>query len=292
MGLENREYLRNEYGSSPGGFRWSSTSVIIKVILVTIAVFILQIVTTTEGKGSEVTRWLQLSPDNLFSGGQIWRLLTYAFCHNPRDLFHLAFNMISLYFIGDILLRIVGQREFLWFYCCSAIFAGMCAVLYYTIRQQPFNIVGASGAVCAAFGLVAFHFPRHPVMLMGLIRMEMRWMLVVFLLIPILFDSSKNGSIAHSAHFGGVLFAFLYFRSHMNISRWWDGFAGRMRAKRRNRGKLKIFAPPTTTESSLDTQMDAILEKISREGEASLTSRERNILIQASRQLRKSRDPE
>ncbi|MFN9977659.1 MAG: hypothetical protein ACK58T_47910 [Phycisphaerae bacterium] len=34
-----------------------------------------------------------------------------------------------------------------------------------------------------------------------------------------------------------------------------------------------------------------MLEKISREGEASLTARERNILTQASRQIRKERDP-
>jgi hypothetical protein len=62
-----------------------------------------------------------------------------------------------------------------------------------------------------------------------------------------------------------------------------------MAMKRRNKGKLKIFAPPLTTDCDLDAQMDPILEKISREGEASLTARERNILIQASRRLKKDR---
>jgi hypothetical protein len=75
----------------------------------------------------------------------------------------------------------------------------------------------------------------------------------------------------------------------MQLSRWWDNFAGRMAMKRRNKGKLKIFAPPAATNSNLDAQMDPILEKISREGEASLTQRERNILIQASKKLRKDR---
>jgi hypothetical protein len=62
-----------------------------------------------------------------------------------------------------------------------------------------------------------------------------------------------------------------------------------MAMKRRNKGKLKIFAPPAATDSNLDAQMDPILEKISREGEASLTQRECNILIQASKKLRKDR---
>ena len=59
--------------------------------------------------------------------------------------------------------------------------------------------------------------------------------------------------------------------------------------KRRNKGKLRIFAPTAATDSNLHAQMDAILDKINREGEASLTQRERNVLIQAGNKLRKER---
>ncbi|MFM7920268.1 MAG: DUF6576 domain-containing protein, partial [Planctomycetaceae bacterium] len=60
--------------------------------------------------------------------------------------------------------------------------------------------------------------------------------------------------------------------------------AGRPK-KNRN---LKLFAP-AASESSLDEQVDKILQKISEQGEASLTAKERQILTQASRQLRKNR---
>jgi uncharacterized membrane protein YhaH (DUF805 family) len=183
----------------------------------------------------------------------------------------------------------LGQKEFLWFYACSAIFSGICAVLFYTVTKQPANIVGASGVVCAVFGLVVMHYPRQRVLLMGAIAMEMRWMLALFMLVPFLMELASGQPISHAAHFGGLLFGFLYFRMHMQLSTWWDRFAGRMAMKRRNKGKLKIFAPPLTTDCDLDAQMDPILEKISREGEASLTARERNILIQASRRLKKDR---
>lgn len=289
MGIENREYVRDEYEGGPGGLRLSGASMLVKLIAVTVVVFVLQLLFTRTGGGSTVTDWLQLSGPDLYQRGQVWRLLTYAFCHSTRDPLHLVFNMMSLYFIGDTLQRMLGQKEFLWFYACSAIFSGICAVLFYTVTNQPANIVGASGVVCAVFGLVVMHYPRQRVLLMGAIAMEMRWMLALFMLVPFLMELASGQPISHAAHFGGLLFGFLYFRMHMQLSTWWDRFAGRMAMKRRNKGKLKIFAPPLTTDCDLDAQMDPILEKISREGEASLTARERNILIQASRRLKKDR---
>ncbi len=287
MGIENREYLRDEY-DGPGPMRFSTSSVQVKLIIVTVAVFLLQVL-TTRGGDSVVTRWLDLSGPDLYQQGQVWRLLTYAFCHNVNDPFHLIFNMMTLYFAADTLLRLLGQKEFLWFYCCSAMFAGISAVVTYTIMGRNASIVGASGAVCAMFGLVTMHYPRQRVMLMGLFQMEMRWVLAVFMLLPVLMEQLGGARVSHSAHFGGLLFGYMYFKSHMQLSRWWDNFAGRIAMKRRNKGKLKIFAPPASTDANLDAQMDPILEKISREGEASLTQRERNILIQASKKLRKDR---
>lgn len=287
MGIENREYLRDEY-DGPGPMRFSTSSLQVKLIVVTVAVFILQLLTTRDGD-SAVTRWLDLSGPDLYQRGQIWRLLTYAFCHNVNDPFHLIFNMMTLYFAADTLQRLLGQKEFLWFYCCSAMFAGISAVVVYTIMGRNTAVIGASGAVCAMFGLVTMHYPRQRVMLMGLFQMEMRWVLVAFMLLPVLIEQMTGTRVAHSAHFGGLLFSYLYFKSHMQLSRGWDNIAGRLAMKRRNKGKLKIFAPPTATDSNLNAQMDPILEKISREGEASLTQRERNILIQASKKLRKDR---
>lgn len=287
MGIENREYLRDEY-DGPGPMRFSTSSVQVKLIIVTVAVFLLQVL-TTRGGDSVVTRWLDLSGPDLYQHGQVWRLLTYAFCHNVKDPFHLIFNMMTLYFAADTVLRLLGQKEFLWFYCCSAMFAGIAAVVTHTIMGRNAAVIGASGAVCAMFGLVTMHYPRQRVMMMGLFQMEMRWVLAVFMLLPVLVEQLGGARVSHSAHFGGLLFGYMYFKSHMQLSRWWDNFAGRMAMKRRNKGKLKIFAPPAATDSNLDAQMDPILEKISREGEASLTQRERNILIQASKKLRKDR---
>jgi membrane associated rhomboid family serine protease len=287
MGIENREYLRDEYDGR-GPMRFSASSVQVKLIIVTVAVFILQLLTTRNGD-SAVTRWLDLSGPDLYQRGQVWRLLTYAFCHSVNDPFHLIFNMMTLYFAAETLQRLLGQKELLWFYCCSAMFAGMSAVVVYTVMDRNAAVIGASGAVCAMFGVVTMHYPRQRVMLMGLFQMEMRWVLAVFMLLPVLMGQLSGTRVSHAAHFGGLLFGYLYFKSHMQLSRWWDNFAGRIAMKRRNKGKLRIFAPPAATDSNLHAQMDAILDKINREGEASLTQRERNVLIQAGNKLRKER---
>lgn len=292
MGIENREYIREDY---EGGSRRSGTSsatIVVKLIVVTAAVYLLQILTLDSANGSVVQKWLQLTAEDVFFKGQIWRLLTYAFCHSQRDLLHLVFNMMVLYSIGGVLRQLTGDREFLWFYLVAAVFAGICSLAVYSVLRIPAAIIGASGATMAVFCTVAMHYPRQKVYVMGVIPVEFRWLLAIFVAFdswPILTGQVATSGVANSAHLGGLLFGYLYFRWSMRLTRWWDLFAGRMANRRRAKGKLKLFAPAAPAEANLESQVDTILAKISREGEGSLTARERNILTQASRQLRKDR---
>ena len=291
MGIQNREYVRE--GSRTGSFGLSiqAPTVLTRLIGVTVVVYVLQLLLNSPTAGSVITNWLQLTGEDLYFRGQIWRLLTYAFAHNLQSPLHLLFNMMTLYTIGRMVTHLLGEREFLWFYLTSAVFAGICSVAFYTLMGQHPAIIGASGAVYAVFCVVAMHYPRQKVYLFGALPIEMRWLLVAFVAmdaLPILSTFSASSRVAHSAHLGGLLFGFLYVRSAMNLTRGWDRLVGRITTRNRSRS-LKIFAPVDTPESSLDHQMDMILAKISRQGEASLTARERNILTQASRQLRKDR---
>jgi hypothetical protein len=85
------------------------------------------------------------------------------------------------------------------------------------------------------------------------------------------------------AHLAGVAYGFLYYRFGWNLGRistpaWLS--------RRLPRGpKLKVHREPP--EESLEKELDAILEKIGREGEASLTARERATLAEASRRYQR-----
>jgi membrane associated rhomboid family serine protease len=298
MGIENREYLRGEesFGSFRGP-RMSGRSIVVKIIIVTAVVFLLQVLSK-----SMLTEWLVLDEKSVFPGGQIWRFLTYAFCHSESNLLHIVINMYILYIMGNVVLRLMGEREFLWFYLVSAIFAGIVSVAHYQILGTPYVILGASGAVLAVFTLFALYYPRQKIYLFGVIPLEARWLLVIYAIydgLPVLspllgvgeqFGVNAGGQqVCHSGHLGGMLFGYLYFKWQIRLSDRWDQLAGRFRDRSRNTQHLKVFKPPVQQDTDLPDKVDAILDKISREGEASLTERERRILTQASRQFRRDR---
>jgi len=308
MGLENREYLRDEdsYGSF-GGPKSRPRSIVVKIIIATAIVFLLQVLSNSPGRGSLVTDWLILDEGSVFPKAQVWRFLTYAFCHSETNLLHIVINMYILYIMGNVVLRLTGEREFLWFYLFSAVFAGIISVVYYQIIGIPYAILGASGAVLAVFTLFTLHYPRQKLYLFGVLPLEARWLLLAYALFDgypalklllgdaqqiIADEVARNPDkqfVCHSGHLGGMLFGFLYFKWHLRISDRWDQMLGRMKKGRRNPQQLKVFKPATPPESDLQEKVDAILDKISREGESSLTDRERNILTQASRQFRQNR---
>ncbi|MBL8814628.1 MAG: rhomboid family intramembrane serine protease [Planctomyces sp.] len=300
MGIEDREYLRDEDGYSAyseHGPRSGPTSIVTKIIIVTAIVYLLQLFSIGPNGQSLVTSWLKLTTADLFQRGQIWRILTYAFCHSEQSLFHILMNMLGLHFFGRPLSQRMGDREFLWFYLSSAVFAGICSLVFYQFVQTSTSVIGASGAVLAVCMLYAMLYPRNIILLFGVLPIEARWLVALYAAsdaIPVVLELTtgrKTSGVAHSAHLGGLLFGFLYMRWNMHLTSWWDRFAKRMKTARQvKKSNLRVYSPPNQPESDLSAQMDAILEKISQKGEASLTEKERNILNQASKQLRKNRE--
>ncbi|MEZ6039753.1 MAG: rhomboid family intramembrane serine protease [Planctomycetaceae bacterium] len=298
MGLENRDYVRDDEGYDGWEHqprRRSQMSMLTKVIIVTVAVYFLQLMTGRPGGTSLIQSFLEASPSSIFQQGQIWRVLTYAFCHDEGKITHIALNMLALYSLGQWVVDRLGDREFLWFYLTSAIFAGLCSIAFYSFMNTNVHVVGASGAVLAVFMLFVMYNPRQTLLLMGIVPVEARWLLAAFVafdvypMIDQLTGGSGGSTIAHSAHVGGLLFGYLYFRWHMHLSSWWDRFAGRLQQRRKPKTNLRVFSPGTQPEVDVADKVDELLKKISEQGEASLTAKERNFLTQASKQMRKGK---
>jgi len=272
-------------------------SIIPKIMIVSGAVWLIQIfISQGPAAGSPLIEWLALDSETLFRG-QIWRLLTYAVLHAQDDPLHLAFNMYLLYMMGRPVLQLTGSKEFLWFYGVSAIFAGICSVCFYRLMNAPITVIGASGAVLAVFTLFVMHYPLHKLMLFGVFGVEARWLLagfVAFDAFPIaqkfMTGRFEDGGVANSAHLGGMLFGWLYFRWQMRFTTWWDRFAKRTTSSiKTGKSGLKVYNPGTQPEADLRDRVDEILAKISEQGEESLTSRERRVLKQASEQMKRRR---
>ncbi len=310
MGFDNRDYAREEpqyqdsYSRGGGGFTnpFGGGSIVTKrIIIVTVVVFLLQIMGLSgvqPGVGSSVTNWLKLSLPDLLHG-QVWRLVTYAFCHSEGKIFHILFNMLFVWWFGKTIETLYGSKEFLLFYLTAAIAAGVAFVgidlVTTTDLSNSAAVVGASGAVMAIVMVFACHFPRQKILLMLIIPVEIRWVVlgyVFFETLPVLSALVGRGApdgIAHSAHLGGLLFGYLYYRFQWRLTNlfgnWKKPDFSRTFGARR---KIKIYAPPENVSDS--SEIDAILEKISNEGMDSLTKKERKTLEKASKEANRRKN--
>ena len=93
--------------------------------------------------------------------------------------------------------------------------------------------------------------------------------------------------VAYEVHLAGIAFAGAYYYFRWNLS-WLGGLLSPDWFKRQP--KLRIHDPGSSDKADkIEREVDRILKKISEQGEASLTRKERRTLEAASRQYQKDR---
>jgi membrane associated rhomboid family serine protease len=245
--------------------------------------------------------------------GEVWRLLTPLLLHS--GIMHLFGNMLVLFFTASRLEERYGSREIVLLYLAS----GLVSSLIYMLAQvagiaDTARAVGASGAVFGVLIVYAFHYPRQQVLLFFVIPMPV-WLLAT---LWVGFDAlsatgelvnpnAPRGRTAYFAHLGGALFGLLYYQLELNLS---AVFVRSKRARARPRLRVipapvreerepepvgaPVHAPPPAAPSKpadeqLEAKVDAVLEKVSKHGQESLTAEEREILFKASELYKKRR---
>ncbi len=247
-------------------------------------------------KVSSVQNWLQLETPKVLSG-QIWRLVTCAFCHDRTYIGHIIFNMLLLWMFGRRLESMYGSKEFLLFYLSGAIVASLAYMGLDLITGSPVPMIGASGAIMAIVTLYAVHFPTETIYIFFVLPVEIRWVVLMYAIYdlhPLLMQVAgepMSDNIAHAAHLGGLAFGYLYGTRRFRLSDYVSGTETWWKARRRGLRVVSVDSEPTVSKKTqkLADEMDAILEKISEQGEASLTTAERKTLERASRELRDRR---
>jgi membrane associated rhomboid family serine protease len=303
MGIYDREYYRREGPSLFGSFADRGT-VCKWLIGVNAAVFILQMF--TKGQGSHLglfTDALVLEADKVLHG-QVWRLLTYAFLHDPNSVMHILFNMLFLWWFGADMEDLYRPKEFLAFYLTSAVAGGVLHVALVKLDLvRPSFVLGASGAVTAVMMLCALHYPTRMILLFLFLPVPI-WAFVVFEVAQdayALVIQSRNG-VAVDVHLAGAAFGFFYQKCHLHLTSLWPQL--KTWRRRQSQPRLRVFrdeeerptpvsvaaaAPAPADEEQLEAKMDAILEKISRTGKDSLTETERALLLRASEVYKRKR---
>jgi membrane associated rhomboid family serine protease len=172
----------------------------------------------------------------------VWQLVTYAFLHHPSNVLHVAFNMFALWMFGRELEWRWGSWPFLQFYLTCAVGAALAHVAVTAVFPGLGGpVVGASGAVLglfAAFGLV---FPERTVLAFFVVPVKAKHFVLILAVIELLVAWNPANGIAHFAHLGGMLTAWLYLRHAWRVMKirplgWARGkVEGLRRARRRSR---------------------------------------------------------
>lgn len=312
MGLYDRDYGRDDGSWDTGsGWRddgnqrggggiasWTNNS---KLLLVMVVAYVVQVLTleTIEPiplpplkpeQYSWFTDFFSLHA-NWFT--QPWRafgLLTYGFLHDTGNIQHLLFNGLALFFLGRAVESRYGAREYLAFFGTAVVVSGLVWSLSETFLSNGVaasTLIGASGGIAAVVIVFALNYPHQKLLIWGILPMP-AWLLAILFLAQDIFGAiHRDGNVAYTAHLGGALFGYLYFRNRWRVS-WLP--KGLLKMPSLKSGpKLKIHSEESEPAESTDDRLDEILEKIQRSGKESLTREERRYLEKASRRYQKRR---
>jgi membrane associated rhomboid family serine protease len=312
MGIYDRDYIQDR----PGGFGalFGGQSAVKTLILINVGVFLLGWL------GGEPMRAfydnvLAAHSDQIIGQFRVWQLLTYAFVHDQRDLFHILWNMVFLWFVGREVEGIYGHRDFLLMYLSAAVVAGLCWTVLDQAKGGHGTMVGASGAVAAALLIFVLYFPRREILLFFVLPVPMWLFAIIFFgrdLMGLIqsFQGVDTQPVAFAAHLSGAGYGYLFKRYDLRWSRLLGGWSWTRRPR------LRVFSPeprsrrptrrgaaaPSRSEvggrpgpsghfpdEHLDAKLDEILAKIAREGRSGLTEEENRILQEASERARNRR---
>ncbi len=229
-----------------------------------------------------------------------WSVFTSIFSH--FGFMHFLFNMIFLYFAGQMFLQFFSAKRLLYTYIFGGIFGGIVHLaLSYVLPMyiSHFNpVVGASGAIMAIFIALAVYKPKLSVYLYGILKVPM-FALALFFVLKDFLSIGESDNIAHFVHLGGALFGFMSVRnlnSNKNIVTRIEKFITTIKIKitdrftstklRKVQGRKPVAkqkdAEYNETKKMSQEQIDAILDKISRSGYDSLTKLEKEFLFKQS----------
>jgi membrane associated rhomboid family serine protease len=212
------------------------------LIAINISVYLLQIILRLFG-----SRFLDLHfglvPLFVTNDLMLWQFATYMFLHG--GVFHIFFNMLTLFMFGNELERYWGTRRFLTYYFITGIGAGICSWL--VAMHSLAIVIGASGAIYGLLLAYGITYPNRIVYLNFLLPIKVKWL--VLIMGAMAFLSSIGGAdsdVASIAHLGGMLVGYLFLkgkewfgkyryfneqRQHEQLKRQFEVYYGDVRRK-------------------------------------------------------------
>jgi rhomboid family protein len=230
-----------------------------------------------------LTPMLELIPAGVITAP--WTPLTYMFIHG--GFWHILFNMLVLYFFGPRVEERLGSNRFIALYLVAGLTGALCSAF------APYTpILGASAAVLGVELVYTRYWPTDKVFIYGVLPIQMRWLLLITVVISVAGLNGFEPGIAHLAHLGGLLGAGVFLLV-MEKTR------GRVRTVKSAGVRAEVRQAPAPRSDDMKRwatiprgelheinrhEVDRLLDKISLKGINSLTPSERAALDRFSKQ--------
>jgi len=154
-------------------------------------------------------------PPDIAQRKQWYRFFSNGLIH--ADIGHLVFNMLSLYFFGDLVNQAfsqifgsAGTALYLTMYVSAL---GVCLIPTYMNNKENYyyRSLGASGAVSAVIFAGIFLFPQAPLSFFFIpIQIPGFVFGPLYLIITAYLDKRGGGNINHSAHLWGSIYGIVF----------------------------------------------------------------------------------
>ncbi|MFY9311308.1 MAG: rhomboid family intramembrane serine protease [Bacteroidia bacterium] len=225
-----------------------------------------------------------------------WTIISYMFVHEAP--FHLLWNMVSLYWFGQILSDYTSQKKIIPLYILGGIAGALLTILivYVPAFHQYINasVIGASGSITAIIIAAATLIPNYRLNLLFVGPVKLVYIALFVVFIDILSLASYDNVGGNLAHLGGALMGYIYivqYKKGRDLGAWIARFlswAGGL-FKSGPKSKMNVAYKRAVSDDEYNyskkvtqEQIDRILDKISKSGYESLTKTEKDILFKAS----------
>jgi membrane associated rhomboid family serine protease len=273
-----------------------------QIILINVSVFIIlllaRIILNIADGGNQaafanLSRLLSLNTDLAYLIRHPWILISHMFTH--IGIWHLIWNMVSLYWFGNIVGDLLGDK-FIWrVYLFSGLAGALVIILFSTLFHFPSDIVIAHGASAAVMGFVLAAAVIAPdyllhLMIIGSVRLKYVALVVILIDLAGIADGANTGG--HIGHLGGAIGGALFIwllRNGISLmpekrEKSTETKIIPMRkaipatGKQQNSDKGQGLPKDKTSILSKQEKIDLILDKIRAKGINSLTKEEKELL--------------
>ena len=225
-----------------------------------------------------------------------WSIITYMFLH--QSFIHLLFNMIWLYFGGQIFLSFFDNKKLISTYVLGGISGAVLFIISFNLfpvfaSTLPNAVaVGASASVLAIIMAITTKSPNYSIRLFLIGNIKLKHIALVSIVLDILSIPQGNAG-GHIAHLGGAFFGYLYVKQlngGNDIASGFNKIMDYLATYLKRESKLKKAYRRKKSDQDFrkekvqaQAKIDNILDKISKSGYESLTKQEKDILFKASK---------